>query len=236
MSYSNGPKIVSSGLLSCYDTTNPRSYPGTGTTWFDLSGNNNHATLTNVAASGRFGPVGLDFAGDDTGYVQSIGAVAFSSAWTYELVIYNNGDTRAIPFITSTNGADTREAINVDLGWTNSGTRHIFLGRDYGSWQGFDTPLAIQNYSFISLQVSMNSGVANVWFSTPQTGLTRPIINGSYATSQSSSEYLYWGKFSGAVGYAINGAVYVTRIYNRALADVELLQNYNASKRRFGIS
>ena len=47
MGISRGPKIVSSGLVLCLDAANKVSYPGSGTVWRDLSGNNNTGTLTN---------------------------------------------------------------------------------------------------------------------------------------------------------------------------------------------
>lgn len=43
MSISYNPGIVTNGLVQCLDAGNPRSYPGTGTTWYDVSGNNKHA-------------------------------------------------------------------------------------------------------------------------------------------------------------------------------------------------
>ena len=43
----SGPEIVRNGLLFCLDSTNSKSYPGSGTTWFDLTGNNYNATLVN---------------------------------------------------------------------------------------------------------------------------------------------------------------------------------------------
>ena len=42
----NNPKIVTDGLVLALDAANPKSYPGSGTTWSDLAGNND-ATLTN---------------------------------------------------------------------------------------------------------------------------------------------------------------------------------------------
>ena len=47
MAFSYSPKIVTNGLVLCLDAANRRSYPGAGTAWTDLSGNNNHATLIN---------------------------------------------------------------------------------------------------------------------------------------------------------------------------------------------
>lgn len=46
MSVYAGPNSLQSGLVLHLDSANPRSYPGSGTTWFDLSGNNNNGTLT----------------------------------------------------------------------------------------------------------------------------------------------------------------------------------------------
>ena len=39
------------------DASNPASYPGTGTQWYDLSGANNHGTIFNVTNSVTFDPV-----------------------------------------------------------------------------------------------------------------------------------------------------------------------------------
>jgi hypothetical protein len=39
--------FVQSGLVVNLDAQSSLSYPGSGTTWFDLSGNNNNATVTN---------------------------------------------------------------------------------------------------------------------------------------------------------------------------------------------
>ena len=42
-----GPEIVNTGLVLHLDAANPRSYPGSGTVWTDLSGNGNNGTLVN---------------------------------------------------------------------------------------------------------------------------------------------------------------------------------------------
>ena len=42
---SGGPKIVTDGLILCLDAANPKSYSGSGSTWTDLSGNNNNFTI-----------------------------------------------------------------------------------------------------------------------------------------------------------------------------------------------
>jgi hypothetical protein len=47
MGFFRGPKIVTDGLILALDAASPRSYPGTGTTWYDLSGQGNNGTLVN---------------------------------------------------------------------------------------------------------------------------------------------------------------------------------------------
>ncbi len=47
MSVYGGPDIVTNGLVLHLDAANSKSYLGSGTTWNDLSGNGNNATLTN---------------------------------------------------------------------------------------------------------------------------------------------------------------------------------------------
>ena len=48
MAYRNGPKIVTDGLVLCLDAAIGKSYPGSGTSWTDLSGNGNNGTLQNT--------------------------------------------------------------------------------------------------------------------------------------------------------------------------------------------
>ena len=47
MSLNHSPKIVTNGLVLCLDAADKKSYPGTGTTWFDRSGNGNNGILVN---------------------------------------------------------------------------------------------------------------------------------------------------------------------------------------------
>lgn len=49
MSTIYSPKIVTDGLVLMLDAANPKSYPGTGTVWYDLSGNNNHFDIVSTA-------------------------------------------------------------------------------------------------------------------------------------------------------------------------------------------
>jgi len=45
MALNYGPNIVTNGLVLALDAADKNSYPGSGTTWYDISGNNKHFTL-----------------------------------------------------------------------------------------------------------------------------------------------------------------------------------------------
>ena len=51
MSFGNGPRIVTNGLVLSLDAADQNSYVSGSATWNDLSGNNNNATLTAATSS-----------------------------------------------------------------------------------------------------------------------------------------------------------------------------------------
>ena len=64
ISYNNS--IVTSGLVLCLDAANPRSYPGSGTSWLDISGNDKYGTLNNgpTFSSDNAGVINFDGTND----------------------------------------------------------------------------------------------------------------------------------------------------------------------------
>ena len=47
MGINYNPSIATNGLVLCLDAANPKSYPGTGTAWTNLTGLGNNGTLVN---------------------------------------------------------------------------------------------------------------------------------------------------------------------------------------------
>ena len=231
-------KVIGDGLVLDLDFAKPTVYAGSGSTVSDsrLNGISFNRAGSPDFRNARTHRSGFDIAGNEANYLESVGTVRFENQWTYEFLLENNGDNRAIPLMTGRNGSDQRSKINLDLGYQNSGRNHIFIGSDWGSWQVFTTPLAFSAYTTILLQVTMNSGVANVWWTTPQSGRIQPINNVNYGTGGNIVRDLpiLIGKYASA-GYVLNGIVHLFRFYNRALTTDELNKNYEALKWRFGV-
>ena len=66
MALAHSPRIVRDSLLLYLDAANTKSYPGSGTTWTDLSSKNNNPTLTNGPTfdSDNMGSIVLDGTND----------------------------------------------------------------------------------------------------------------------------------------------------------------------------
>jgi len=95
MSLGHNPSIVTSGLMLCLDAANKRSYPGTGTTWFDLSGNGYNFTLTNSPTYGNHKNTPcFTFSGVDD-YATRAGSIAqdIGSACTLTIVMSSINNT-----------------------------------------------------------------------------------------------------------------------------------------------
>ncbi|CAB4123039.1 Concanavalin A-like lectin/glucanases superfamily [uncultured Caudovirales phage] len=92
----DGPTIITSGLVVLLDPYNLRSYPGTGTVWSDLSGNNNHQTLQNSSnISYSYGV----FTTGNSGYSNNASASGISIAGNIitKVVTITSGSSWTVP-------------------------------------------------------------------------------------------------------------------------------------------
>lgn len=74
----HSPRIVTSGLVGYWDAGNTKSYPGSGTTWTDLSSSAKNGTITSPTWSSSYG-----------GYFQHDGTTNRSTAITYSTSLYD---------------------------------------------------------------------------------------------------------------------------------------------------
>ena len=221
MGIARGPKIVTSGLLLALDAADKLSYPGSGTTWRNLASNNFNCTLTNgpTFSGANMGSIVYDGADDSgtcnlvTSDANNVTMEAWFKATTLpgSLILYNgNSATSGYGFTHGACGA-------------TSTTLYVFFG-------GLNCNV-----------VSYAGMTTNVWYQAVYTRTTTPstsnilYINGiSRSTNTSSNPNAPAG--STLIGHsAFNGNISIARIYNRALTATEVLQNYNATKNRYGL-
>ena len=233
-----GPDISESGLVLALDAANTKSYPGSGTTWTDLSGNGNNGTLVNGVGynSGNFGSLVFDGVNDYVGCGSGIDStISFGQgkSFTLEVFFETNNYTTSQSIISRANSPSSG---NTDYIIFYSGS-NLFFGTgsssNGGAWRNLGTAFSYNN------QIMHFCGVVNSTGALTGTKITYKdgvqIDSVSYATKAlPTANQTFIGKAYGNTLY-FNGKIYSTKIYNRALTAAEIQQNYNALKSRFGL-
>ena len=224
----HSPKIVTDGLVLALDAANIKSYPGSGTTWSDMSGKNNNATLTN----------GPTFSSDDGG------SIVFDGSNDFVDGVHNDH--------VNLTGSVTCECWFQITGSTSDWVRLIGKGsgsnRTYGLWyhQSYSGGYWLyQRYGTANVGQTLAKPVSqNVWHhmvGTSASDVHALYVDGvlvSGPTSSGSSFHTSTDNFTiGYAGYHTYhaGNIAVARIYNKGLTAAEVRQNYEATKGRFGL-
>jgi hypothetical protein len=236
--------IVTSGLVLNLDASNASSYAGSGTSWFDLSGNGNNGTLTNGPTfnSANGGSIVFDGTND---YI-SIGSQNIvgtgTSAFTGELWWYINKTLASGEYIMPIRIKQDSEFF-IAL-YNPSGTYNL-----YGTFRGYaqyGIPVTNSDYinKWICMQFVYTGGNKNTASSY------KFYINGAQIAVGSNSFGAAGGEGAncniiGADGNSgcntfftsgvMKGNIASYRLYTGELTASQLLQNYNANKTKFGL-
>ena len=225
--------IITQGLVLRLDAANPRSYepPYTSTTWKDISGNGNDGTLTNGPTfnSANGGSIAFDGSNDyvDCGTNNSLkitGSLTLScwisssaSTGTYicksilvfgapNQKVYEIGVLNNVTYFQLGNGT-TNSSISVSAASILDNKWHYVTA----TWDGTTNTNGLLIY-YDGVIVSQGTSPIN--------------------TIQQTNDTLQIGY---GRRFPFNGKISSTQIYNRALSATEVLQNFNATRARFGI-
>ena len=237
MSYNNGPKITTNGLIMCVDAANAKSYPGTGTAWTDISytgmdvTNPNYSFSTNNKGcfynSTQTNSGGMTFS--LTSFSKLTGTIEFwanPSSWVDSNGLFiNRSDTTA-------NAADW-----LWFGvWSGGSVLYFRLGdgsaccnndNTVSSWSSVHATGTWGHY----VASWTSGGSSNIYFN----GVLKAYrtISTIPSTNPSSTGQIGIGHTNTNSRWL--GYIATAKIYNRQLTDSEILQNYNATKGRFGL-
>lgn len=224
MSLMHSPSIVTSGLVICLDAGNPKSYPGSGTAWTDVSGNNRNGVLVNGVAYNSSNGGSLVFDGVDdyvsvTGFNVNHGTSDFSYCCWVNLAgkpslgtIFENGFWQnCVLFRYETNGV-TLYSMNVYFGKFT-----------------FDPTLGTWNHlAFVRSGNNVLFYVNGVY--------QQQLAFGTNLNVNPSPANLFIGTSQHVVTQCFNGRISFVNIYNaKALSADEVLQNFNAQRGRYGV-
>ena len=218
-----GPNVVEDGLILALDAGNAKSYPGSGTSWTDLSGNSNTGTLTNGPTynSDNGGSIVFD-ADSDHAVLDSSFQVSTSGTYSFEAWIYKTA--------TATNNA----GILISCGSGGDKDGLIIQTEDYSSKnikiESSNGDVNAVYYNGISQTLNGTSTGTdasfnlNEWIHVAVTGINVDSTDGAaHHIGQNNNNT---NQFTGRISNL--------KVYDRALTAAEVKQNYNALKGRYG--
>lgn len=230
MALSHSPSIVTNGLVLCVDAGNPRSYSGTGTSWNDATSSGYNFTLTNGPSYTSSNPGYFTFDGVNDIAIAGYNTALDTQTPTVEVWIKTNA--------TSQNGFwFEKGAVNTQYSLFQEGPS-IQWRQFMSSGQGLvnmstTTATYINTNSWYQVVGTYTSGSRILYINGVQVNSDTQV--GTIATNSSGMSIGAYGGNSGSNSYWYNGALSICRVYNRALSATEVLQNFNATRGRYGI-
>lgn len=225
MSADVGPNIIEDGLVLALDASDPRSYAGSGTTWFDRSGNGNNGILVNGVGFNSANRGSLVFDGVDD-YVSCSGSITTNQA-TFIVWMRRNGNQNGYDGIIISRSGSNVNGINFISNGTNLG----YIWNDAGNTYGWNSGLVPSNLQWVMYAVSITPTNA-IAYLCQTTGIASATNNVTHGNTTINSIQIGRDSTSGRL---FNGNIAVAQIYNRALSASEIAQNFNATRSRFGI-
>lgn len=215
----NVNKIVTDGLTLHVDAANNKSYPGTGTTWTDLSQYKYNVLLEN----------GPTYSSNNLGFIVFDGTNDFAST---NAALSYTAYTKAAWYYTSNLAVGNNLIAGGD---SSPNSQHFF-------WMANGNKLtAGHNTSYYLIQ-STTSLVTNRWYYavvtfSSTTGWVLYLNGVQEATNASTTTFsggtnILLGAFNNGAN-VLQGGLAMASVYNRVLSPAEVLQNYNATKLRF---
>lgn len=220
------PKVVTDGLLLVLDAGNRKSYPGSGTTWFDISGNGYNFTLFN---SPTFNNGTLVF--DGINQYANIGSSGLNLAPTGTRTIEIWTKVVTLPTVNGFGGlfGDQQNTTGI---LRVASTGNLVWGWDDGTAGNSNTTIAAgQWFQFVVLLTNyFATYYYNGVLDKAQTQNSDLASGGNNAWSIARQNRDFTGQF-----YYLNCEVAIARQYSGLLTDAQILQNFNATRSRFGI-
>lgn len=223
MGINYNPSIVRSGLVLCLDAANSKSYPGTGTSWADM------VNLQSFSSSGA--PVY-----NSAGYFTFNGTTDYFSNTTLNSFSLNTSTTSYAIYPTYSVSGGQR--VNISYRSGNGG--RMYIGTTSGLLFSYYDSLSTPGYSIGA--VTANSWNICTVVTDSVNNILSHYVNGVLAGTVSRTNFnavtksdLFLGYDPGGTSEYFQGRISQVMVYSRVLSAAEILQNYNASRARYGL-
>jgi hypothetical protein len=230
----HSPRIVTNGLVLALDAADRNSYPTTGTTWFDLSGNENNGTLIN----------GVGYTGSNCGTLVFDGTNDYATCADSNTIDLDNTVGFTVSFF------NYRTSATQYQGYVGRGDNYGFqiygdadplhqrieIAKVAGGYNQFisnTTTFPLNTWSFTCMRYNAQTSTLDFFQNSTKRTFTSGVGgSGVYALSTNQPLFIGWANYSGRY---FGGQLNNISLYNIPLSDTEIQQNFNALRGRFGI-
>jgi hypothetical protein len=223
------PNIVRDGLVYYIDAANTRSYSGSGNTAYELKLSGIGGTLVNGTGFSSANSGSFIFDGTND-YIQvPVNYIPTGNQVT--VCLWNFGTTAQSSSVFNAHKNDNSRMINIHLPWSDSAV-YWDAGYSVGTYDRVNTATLSssqwQGWHHWAFTKNATTGVMEIYLD----GNLNVSGTGKNRTMNVADE-AYIGRFQ-ITGSAYHiGRVSLLHLYNRALTAQEVLQNYNATKKRY---
>lgn len=232
------PPIVTDGLVFCVDAGNPKSYPGSGTVWYDLSGNGYNFNISASAYLTSGGISYMDFEGSYGiakrvvgGALADVPAFTNATVFIFSEILGSGSDWRTL-----IRGATSDHQVIIQSGTNNLGMFDNATASFYDS--SFDinsVPNFATKFNFMSWRLSQSSPYYQFQYNDDST-----VYSITNANSIFNNGFCCIGGFHNSNTTVTNASQYWGKVayfayYSKHLSSVEIQQNFNALRSRFGV-
>ena len=216
--------LVTAGLTMWLDANNPASYPGSGTTWFDLSGAGTDQTLVGAPTYTAGTPSYFSFDGFSQYSTGSVPYVCPPNTYT-KMVWFRLAAVADNNLVSSANGG-----------------HYMFFASTPTLWAGNANVFPYAGGGAFGSNTNFNTGTwycATVVFSDPQISLYVNGVLDQFDPTYSSGGHGGDGSVNLACfapgGNLLDGSIAEVYCYGNALTAPQVLQNFNATRSRYGV-
>jgi len=239
---------VSTDLVCNLDGKNASSYGGSGTTWTDLSGTGNNATLENGTAYNSNGTFELDGVNDVITILHSAD-LELSTSFSIDVWVRidtNGGDFIVLADKRPSSGGDNNATFGLYIDnrqvvrtWNASGTDTMVLAFGMGNgsstfyvWGDELCGVTDGDNQWHNVCGTINTGTKTIKLYYDGSLIMSNQYTGTLA--QNAQEISIGNEYTpNSNDYPLFGDIGIFRIYNKALSAEEVLKNFNALKRRY---
>ena len=229
----NNANFFTENLALYYNADNLTSYPGSGSTVNDLSGNSLNGTLSNVAFTSpyfNFNGTSSYISSADNSLLEPGTGDLTIEVWVNHSVI--TGSSRCI--LSKTNGG-----LSSDWGYgirtTSAGSTYMEIGNGTTTVNSPAYTLSTNTwYQIVGVFTNVSSNSIELYIN----GVSQGSNSHSFSSIKNTTRPLSIGSFDGGAGgfgQWVNGKIGIVRIYNSALSSANILKNFNSNKEQFGL-